>query len=585
MGTTSRLPTDTSKVLAGHLAKIYGPQVAQAVLPRLTEIMQKHRPNASAGEPAPLSQSDVFLISYPDQVSRPGEIPLQSLHAFMRDRLPGLIGGVHILPFFPSSSDDGFAVSDYLQVDPRFGSWKDVRSLAADFKLMLDAVINHVSSQSAWYQAYLRDEPAFKDYFISIDPGTDLSSVVRPRALPLLIHADTPSGTRSVWATFSPDQIDLDFSNPEVLLRIIEVLLFYIDQGARVIRLDAIAYVWKEVGTSCIHLEQTHRIVKLFRAIFDAVSPGTFLITETNVPHADNISYFGQGDEAHLVYQFPLPPLVLHTFLHEDATPLTAWAAALAPPPQGAAFFNFLASHDGIGLNPARGILGEQDLETLVERVEQRGGAVSYRNAEAGKKAPYELNINYLDALTPPEEFDGDLRISVDRFLSAHAIMLSLQGVPGIYFHSLFGSRNDHAGVARTGAPRSINRQKLDLQTLERELLDNHSLRHLVFRGFTRLLKLRVAHPAFSPSAQQQILDLGPSVFGVLRKAGGDDRRLLCLHNVTRTGILAQAEVSEVAGENGIDLLTQEAVAPAGVPLEPFQVRWIEFEPAREVSR
>lgn len=582
MGTTSGLSAAALEVLVAHLAEIYDPHVAQSVLPRLTSILESHRRMAPAADPRPLSQRDIFLITYPDQITRPGELPLLTLHGFLRRRLLDLIGGVHILPFFPSSSDDGFAVVDYLRVDPRFGSWDDIRAIAEDFKLMVDGVINHISSRSAWYQGFLRGEARYQDYFISVDPQTDLSAVVRPRALPLLTEADTANGRLSVWTTFSSDQIDLNFANPEVLLEIIDSLLFYTDRGTRVIRLDAIAYLWKEIGTSCIHLRQTHRIVKLLRAIFDAIAPGTLLISETNVAHADNISYFGDGDEAHLVYQFPLPPLVLHTFLHQDASRLTEWARALEPPPPGAAFFNFLASHDGVGLNPARGILEEADFEFLVDRVKERGGRVSYRSAAAGRRAPYELNINYLDALTAPEEFEADLPRTVARFLAAHAIMLSLRGVPGIYFHSLVGSRNDLVGVERSGAPRSINREKLDLTVLERGLDDDRSLRGRVFEGLGCLLRQRITHPAFSPSAGQEVLPLDSRAFCLIRKSGDGGRHLACLHNVSDRAVRLNTRLEPKDGDTPVDLLTREPITLASVPLEPYQVRWVEFQSARD---
>jgi glycosidase len=401
---------------------------------------------------------------------------------------------------------------------------------------------------------------------------------------PLLTQADTLAGEEYVWTTFSSDQIDLNFANPEVLLEIIKVLLFYIDQGARVIRLDAIAYLWKQIGTTCIHLRRTHQIVKLLRAILDEVEPGTLLISETNVPHADNVSYFGTGDEAHMVYQFPLPPLVLHTFLTQDATCLSAWAGALQSPPPGGAFFNFLASHDGIGLNPARGLLPDEDMDALAEKVKQRGGAVSYRSGGAGEQVPYELNINYLDALTPPEEFDGDPRKAASRFVAAHSIILSLQGVPAIYVHSLFGSRNDYAGVERTGAPRAINRERLTLATLEHELNDDRSLRHLVFTELARLLRVRVAHPAFSPFAGQQVLSLTHKVFAVVRVPSDGERHVVCVHNVTPDEIEIDTHVKNGHSGPATDLLGQQPVTLDRVRLAPYQVRWIEVQSAREAT-
>ena len=357
-----------------------------------------------------------------------------------------------------------------------------------NFHLMFDGVINHISAQSEWFKAFLHDDPKYRDYFIVVDGKPDLSQVVRPRALPLLTEFTTPSGVKKVWTTFSADQIDLNYANPDVLLDIIDVLLFYVAQGAELIRLDAIAYLWKEIGTSCLHLPQTHRVIQLLRAILDEVAPHVALITETNVPHQDNISYFGDGhNEAQLVYNFALPPLTLHTFHTGDASALTQWAASLerpdrwgaatsdlqpssAPPVRSApTFFNFLASHDGIGLNPARGILRDDEIAALVDRVVAHGGRVSYKSNPDGSTTPYELNINYFDALSDPNSSEP-LSLQIDRFVAAHAIMLSLSGVPGLYFHSLFGSRGWPEGVTLTGQNRTVNRQKFDRAEVEREL-------------------------------------------------------------------------------------------------------------------
>ena len=298
------------------------------------------------------------------------------------------IGGVHLLPFFPFSSDDGFSVTDFWKVDPRLGTWNDVALLGKNFRLMFDGVINHVSRESEWFQAFVRGEPPFTDYFICADPNADLSQVTRPRTSPLLTPVKTTRGTKHVWTTFSADQIDLNYKNPEVLLKIIELLLFYAEQGAEVIRLDAIAYLWKEPGTTCIHLPQTHRVVKLFRSVFDQVAPGVILITETNVPHADNVSYFGNGtDEAQMVYNFALPPLVLHTFHTGNAQRLTNWAATLTTPSRSTTFFNFIASHDGIGVMPARGLLSESEIHELVRRTLAHGGKVSSKSNPDGSES------------------------------------------------------------------------------------------------------------------------------------------------------------------------------------------------------
>ena len=485
-----------------------------------------------------LSQRDAVLITYGDQVQEPGRAPLQTLAEVGAEWLDGVVSAVHILPFFPYSSDDGFSVIDYRAVNPDFGTWEDVDRLGKRFQLMFDAVINHISRESAWFKGYLEGADPYTRYFITVPEGTDLSMVVRPRALPLLTAVDAAGGQSLVWTTFSEDQIDLNFSEPLLAFEIVELLLFYAAHGAEIIRLDAIAYLWKEIGTTCIHLPQTHEVVKLFRAVLDAVAPEVLLITETNVPHEENISYFGQPlpgggtDEAQLVYQFSLAPLTMHSILSGDASVLTAWAAGLEPPAQ-ATFFNFTASHDGIGVRPAEGLLTPAEIAALAQAALDYGGYVSYKNNADGSQSAYELNISYFDALSDPAA-DEPLDTKVARFVVSQAIMLALAGVPGIYVHSLFGSQSWREGAEQTGHNRTINRQKFDRADLDRALRDPNSLRCKVFSAYSTLLRARASEPAFHPFGEQSALDLDSRLFALLRAAtdaGG--RKALCLHNVS----------------------------------------------------
>ncbi|HEC23044.1 MAG TPA: sugar phosphorylase, partial [Chloroflexi bacterium] len=456
------------------------------------------------------------------------------------------------------------------------------------FKLMVDAVLNHVSTQSEWFQGFLRGDEKYREYFITVDPSTDLSMVVRPRDLPLLTPVETSWGTQYVWTTFSRDQIDLNYHNPDVLLEMIDILLFYIEQGADIIRLDAIAYLWKEIGTTCIHLPQTHAVVQLFRAIVDEVAPGVLLITETNVPHAENISYFGDGtNEAHLVYQFPLPPLVAHAFMRGTARHLTEWAAGLEAPSEQTSFFNFTASHDGVGVRPLAGLLGEEELEALIEQTHASGGQVSYKLNPDGSKSPYELNVTYFDLLNPPGRGES-LSLQVRRFLASQAIMLALAGMPGIYFHSLLGSRNYLEGVKKTGYPRTINREKLDVREVEAALADPRSLRHAVFTGYRSLLQKRIAEKAFHPNAEQRVLSLNEAVFSLLRVAPSGEEAIIALHNVSTTGQpitinLHELELTIPAGHlrDIVSGATWAVEQPASFAfeLEPYQVAWLKVLP------
>ncbi|MCP4543734.1 MAG: sugar phosphorylase [Chloroflexi bacterium] len=527
----------TETHIANHLTYLYDhkhtPALTQRLHTILTQFQQQNPHIRKHSSDDRLTEKDIILITYGDQITEPDIPPLQTLTKVLETHTKGIITGVHILPFFPYSSDDGFSVIDYDTVDPNLGSWTDVKLLGRDFRLMFDLVINHISAHSDWFQGFLQGDPEFTDYFITVEEETDLSQVVRPRALPLLTRVQTDRGERLVWTTFSKDQIDLNFANPDVLLKIVEILLLYVENGAEIIRLDAIAYLWKKIGTSCIHLEETHRVVKLLRAVLDAVAPHVILITETNVPHEENISYFGNGtDETQMVYQFPLPPLVLHTLHSGDASHLSNWAAGLSGPSDGTTFFNFVASHDGVGVRPVEGILSASEVQNLIDRTLAHGGHVSYKANSDGTQSAYELNISYFDALSDPNGSEP-LDLQVRRFLVSQAIMLSLAGVPGIYVHSLFGSRSYHAGVEQTGRYRSINREKFQRDQLKQDLANANSLRHQVFYAYLDLIRTRIAHRAFHPNGPQKILSSHPALFVLLRTSPEGGESLLCIHNVS----------------------------------------------------
>ncbi|GAB4457089.1 MAG: alpha-amylase family glycosyl hydrolase [Anaerolineales bacterium] len=553
------------------LRELYGDELAPVVHQRLRELIHRYRGQIPQPENSSLTERDSLLITYADQVREEEKPPLQTLAEFCETHLRGVVSGVHILPFYPWSSDDGFSVKDYRAVAPAFGDWGGIERLGKSFRLMFDGVINHASAQGEWFQKFLRGEEPCRDYFITVEGNPDLSQVIRPRALPLLTQFETASGKRKVWTTFSADQVDLNFKNPAVLLEIFDILLMYAQRGAQFIRLDAIAYLWKEIGTPCIHLPQTHKVIQLLRAVLDEVAPHVYLITETNVPHADNLSYFGDGaNEAQLVYNFALPPLTLHTFRTGDAGVLSGWASTLTLPSNRTTFFNFLASHDGIGLNPARDILSSADIEALVAQTLFHGGLISYKQNADGSTSPYEMNINYFDALSNPNSAEP-IALQVDRFMAAQAVMLSLVGVPGIYFHSLFGSRGWREGVKITKHNRTINRQKLTRNELEKQIADPASLRSKVFMRYRRLISARSSSPAFDPHGGQQVLDIDRRVFALLRLSPDETKQVLCLQNVTAEEVQIRNPLQKTAR----DLLTNRA-PDSSLTLAPYQTMWLE---------
>lgn len=520
-------------------------------------------------------ERSIILITYGDQVRREGQPALEAQRQFLLDYgIDEVVNGIHILPFFPYSSDDGFSVIDYRRVDPGVGDWRDVHRLGERFRLMFDFVVNHCSQHSEWFQGYLKGEDPYTGYFIDIDPSADLSAVTRPRSLPLLTPFETSRGTKHVWTTFSDDQVDLNFQCPDVLLEVLDVLLFYVRHGASVIRLDAIGFLWKRIGTTCIHLPETHAAIRLMRALLDDLAPETVLITETNVPHEENVSYFGDGDEAHAVYQFSLSPLLLDAFLTGDARLLTGWLSSLEDPGDGMTFFNFTASHDGIGVRPLEGLVPPERLEALLERVRERGGLVSTRRTPDGMDSPYELNISYLSALNAPGGLPAD--VHARRFLTSQGVMLALRGMPGIYFHSLVGTENHTRGVKETGRNRTINRRKFDSDELRALLADESSVQRKVFDGYRRMLAARTARAAFHPDADQNVLDAGhPSVVAFERISLDGRQRILVLANAGNESV--RVDLGRLGGADaGKDLLSGKTAGGATYDLGPHEIAWLE---------
>jgi len=520
-------------------------------------------------------ERDSVLITYADSIRDPDTgSPLQALNSFARKNLKGAVRCIHLLPFYPWSSDDGFSVIDYRKVDPDCGSWSDVEALGHDFDLMFDMVLNHCSAHSSWFKDFVAGIEPARHYFLPMDPKGDYREVVRPRTSPLLTRTRTRDGEAHVWTTFSPDQVDLNWQNPEVFFEFLDILFLYLSKGMRIARLDAVAFLWKTLGTNCLHLPETHEMVKLFRDICEIVAPRSLILTETNVPHGENISYFGQGDEAHMVYQFSLPPLLLHAFTTGDGSYLTRWAMDLAPPPEGCTFFNFTASHDGVGVRPVEGLLPDAERDKLIAHVESAGGRVSWRAMPDGSKQPYELNITYYSALAETD----DPKLGAARFLCSQALALSLRGIPGIYIHSLFGTANDEAGVEATGQNRSINRRKWELAALREHL--KSGLGKLVFTRYLRMLRRRTEHPAFHPDAAQKVFAVNPGLFVHKRTSLDGEEIVYCIFNLTAK----EKNLTTLCPDDGFkvngpfyDILRAREYAPGkrGFSIKPYQALWL----------
>ena len=521
-------------------------------------------------------EEDIIMITYGDSVIDEDERPLVTLNKFMHRYCKNTINNVHILPFFPYSSDDGFSVIDYSTVNEALGSWDDIKAIAKDYGLMTDLVINHCSARSVWFDNFVKGEGPGSDFFFTADPADDLSLVTRPRVSPLLRETETADGTKYVWCTFSHDQVDFDFRNPKVLLAFIDIIKLYIDKGAKIFRLDAVAFLWKIVGTNSINLFQTHEVIRLIRTLIEHVDPSIIIITETNIPNRENLTYFGNANEAHAIYNFSLPPLLVNTLVSGDCTYLKSWMMSMPPAQNGTAYFNFIASHDGIGLRPAEGLLSEEEISDLVHAMQHFGGKVSWRASEHGQQKPYEINITLFDALQGT--IKGPDKYQVDRFICAHAIMLGMEGIPGIYIHSLLGTSNDYEKVANTGQNRSINRKRWDFNELEALLDSPFSQHHKGLTRISQLIRIRKAQPAFHPNATQFTLQLGNQIFGYWRQSLDRKQSIFCISNICdEEQTILLSDINLIGTDNWIDLITRDEISLSSgfLQMKPYQVLWI----------
>lgn len=522
------------------------------------------------------TEHDIAVITYGNSIISDNEAPLKTLHHFLHQYLHEAINTVHILPFFPYCADDGFSVINYRAVNPDLGDWSDIDLISRDFRLMSDLVINHCSKENDWFKQFIEDKAPGNGFFVTGNPEDDTTDVVRPRTTPLLRKTETAKGTQYVWCTFSHDQVDLDFKNPEVLCAMAGIIRYYLDHGIRIFRFDAVAFLWKTLGTSCINLPETHEIVRLLRTLIEHAQKDAIIITETNIPNRENLSYFGNGNEAHAIYNFSLPPLLLNTMITGNCRHLKSWMMSMPPAQNGTTYFNFIASHDGIGLRPAEGLLSEEEILTLTSTMDQFGGKISWRALDNGVNKPYEINISLFDALKGTVA--GPDQWQIPRFICAHAVMLALEGIPAFYVHSLLGTENDLEGVEKKGYNRAINRHQWQADNLAQHLSNENSHHHQVLKQLTTIIHIRKQQPAFHPSATQFTLHISDQIFAFWRQSMDRRQSIFCLYNISDTPQTVQlSSINLIVTDQWHDLISGVQMDNQGgeLMLAPYQAMWI----------
>ena len=520
-----------------------------------------------------ISEKTSLLISYGDNVYSNNTHSIKVFQNFFKKNLDKFFNAIHFLPFYPSSSDSGFAVKDHYKIEKRIGSWSDIKRISKSNHVMADIVINHSSARGLWFKNFLKKKRPGKDYFLTVNSEFNTSKVVRPRDHKLLKKIDIFKKSDYLWRTFSADQIDLNFKNPSVLLRFIKIIVHLVNNGVTIFRLDAIAYLWKQNSTNCINLKQTHEIVKLLRLITDLLNVQTIIITETNLPEKENLSYFGKNDEANWIYNFSLPPLLIHAFLFENSSYLYKWSENLPNAKFQNSYLNFIASHDGIGMRPTEGILNKKSLNNFLKRLKKNGSKFSYRKVQNKSRKVYEANITIFDALKK-SDFDPNGKFYLERYIAAHAIMISFEGIPAVYFNSLFGKSNDEAKYVITGNNRDVNRYKWNYKNITKKLGNKTSKQSIFFQNLRKLLSIKRKQKAFHPNAKRLNINLGPKIFCFKRLSIDRKQSIICITNLSSTNQNTKLDKSLI---NYKDLMSPKTKLGDKniLALKPFQTVWL----------
>ncbi|KGG04431.1 putative sucrose phosphorylase [Prochlorococcus marinus str. MIT 9321] len=523
------------------------------------------------------NESHSVLITYADSIYKNGEATLITLRKLLSKHFGSLSKVVHILPFLKSTSDGGFAVSSYDSLEEKFGSWDDLKSISKNHDLMADLVLNHVSSSHPWVQQFIKSqEPGISNVF-SPKQNLDWSNVVRPRSSSLFSQINTDDGLKQVWTTFGPDQIDLNWHNPKMTLEFLNLITTYLSNGIKWLRLDAVGFIWKESGTTCLHLPKAHSIVKLLRVLLNNLLDDGVLITETNVPQKENLSYLISDDEAHMAYNFPLPPLLLEAIITSRADILNSWIFDWPKLPEDTTLFNFTASHDGVGLRALEGLMNEQRIKDLLINCEKRGGLVSHRRLSNGEDKPYELNISWWSAM---EDSSRDAkRFQYERFILSQVLVMALKGVPAFYLPALLASENDIKSFSMTGQRRDLNREKFKSENLSAVLNNPESNANKNLKYLRNAMDVRSELKQFHPCSQMKCLSKGRSDIVVIKRGKGPES-VFAIHNMTENKINYQLNDNDLPkiidnDFNTHDFLTSTKYNCKNISLDPFQVIWL----------
>nr|WP_245211225.1 sugar phosphorylase [Prochlorococcus marinus] len=523
------------------------------------------------------NESHSVLITYADSIYKNGEATLITLNELLSKHFGSLSKVVHILPFLKSTSDGGFAVSSYDSLEEKFGAWDDLKSISKNHDLMADLVLNHVSSSHPWVQQFIKSqEPGISNVF-SPKQNLDWSNVVRPRSSSLFSQINTEDGPKQVWTTFGPDQIDLNWHNPKMTLEFLNLIITYLSNGIKWFRLDAVGFIWKESGTTCLHLPKAHSIVKLLRVLLNNLLNDGVLITETNVPQKENLSYLIPDDEAHMAYNFPLPPLLLEAIITSRADILNSWIFDWPILPDDTTLFNFTASHDGVGLRALEGLMNEQRIKDLLINCEKRGGLVSHRRLSNGDDKPYELNISWWSAM---EDSSRDAkRFQYERFILSQLLVMALKGVPAFYLPALLASENDIKSFSMTGQRRDLNREKFKSENLLAVLNNPESNANKNLKYLCNAMDVRSNLKQFHPCSQMKCLSKGRSDIVVIKRGKGPES-VFAIHNMTENKINYQLNDNDLPkiidnDFNTHDFLTSTKYNCKNISLDPFQVIWL----------
>lgn len=553
------------------LKVVYEQDYVQA-LKEIEALIEKYGASENLAKTS-FKNSEAFLFAMPDALQDGVNKPLETLLNFVSENCAGLFSTLHVLPFCSTAHLNSTAVLDFKTGDPKLGDFDVFTKKDYGLKFMADIELNHVSNRSPWLKNYLDDMEGYENLFMTTWNDFDYDKVYSDGHKPHFDHQQKIHHGKPLLllSTKGEGVIDFNYGDYHTFIRMLDVILYYTSQKFAALRFLDVDYIWKDPSFAWEGHLKSHYLLKIIRSVMDIVNPDMALAIANPSKRGMAFSYLGSGrDEMQFIYNEALPALLVHAMLNGNSRRLSRWVLSLETGSTFTSLLNASASYDEIDLRPLEGILPKASIESLARHALESGGSVEYYQREDGIKAPEKLHVGFLDIMHKK----GDSReLTVKRFMASQALQAILPGIPAVYLHAFLGSTN-YAGPGRGDLARWVlsTHESLDVTALVDELNNPNSMRGMVFKAYSEMLRIRNQQPAFNPRAGFEVAVIDPSVFTLRRYAL---KQTIWTFTNTSAGYRRVSLDSLGYFAEFVDLISGKEFKSSQIELGPYEYLWL----------